>query len=66
MGGAQIFSEAEPLAHRAVVTEIGRDFEGDAWAPQFDVSWRKTASESHVAASGIPYAFVTLERPERP
>ncbi len=63
IGGAQIYAEAEPLAQRALVTEIGRDYEGDAWAPRFDVSWRETARESHVAANGLPYAFVTLERP---
>ena len=64
IGGAQIYAEAEPLAHRALVTEIGRDFEGDAWAPRFDVSWRETARESHVSANGLPYSFITLERPE--
>jgi dihydrofolate reductase len=63
VGGAQIYAEAEPLAHRALVTEIGRDYEGDAWAPRFDVSWRETARESHIAANGLPYAFITLERP---
>lgn len=63
IGGAQIYAEAEPLAQRALVTEIGRDYEGDAWAPRFDVSWRETARESHVSASGLPYAFITLERP---
>jgi dihydrofolate reductase len=27
------------------------------------MSWRETARESHVSANGLPYAFVTLERP---
>ena len=63
MGGAQIYGAAEPLAHRAIVTEIGRDYEGDAWAPQFDVSWRATAREPGVSEAGIPYEFVTFERP---
>ncbi|RZI74400.1 MAG: dihydrofolate reductase, partial [Variovorax sp.] len=30
IGGAQIYAEAAPIAQRAVVTEIDRDFEGDA------------------------------------
>ena len=64
IGGAQIYAEAEPLAKRALVTEIGRDYEGDAWAPRFDVSWRETARESHVSSNGLPYSFITLERPE--
>ena len=64
IGGAQIYAEAEPLAHRAIVTEIDRHYEGDAWAPRFDTSWRETARESHVAANGLRYSFITLERPE--
>lgn len=63
VGGAQIYAEAEPHAHRAVVTEIAQDFEGDAFAPRFDAQvWRETARASHVAANGLPYSFVTLER----
>ena len=63
IGGAQIYAEAEPLAQRAIVTEIDRHYEGDAWAPRFDTSWRETARESHVAANGLRYSFITLERP---
>lgn len=63
IGGAQIYSEAEPLAQRAIVTEIERHYEGDAWAPRFDTSWRETARESHVSANGLRYSFITLERP---
>ncbi|RZI93588.1 MAG: dihydrofolate reductase [Variovorax sp.] len=62
IGGAQIYAEAEPVAHRAIVTEIDRDFEGDAFAPRFGEAWRETARVAHVAVSGIPYSFVTLER----
>lgn len=63
IGGAQIYAEAEPLAQRAIVTEIDRHYEGDAWAPRFDTSWRETARESHVASNGLRYSFITLERP---
>ncbi|RZL65096.1 MAG: dihydrofolate reductase [Variovorax sp.] len=63
IGGAQIYAEAEPLAQRAIVTEIDQDFEGDAFAPRFDAAvWRESARESHVATNGLPYSFVTLER----
>ncbi|RZL92854.1 MAG: dihydrofolate reductase [Variovorax sp.] len=63
IGGAQIYAEAEPLARRAVVTEIAADYEGDAWAPRFGAGWSETARESHVSADGLPFSFVTLERP---
>jgi len=62
IGGAQIYAEAEPLARRVVLTEIARDYDADAWAPTFGAAWHETARESHVAASGLPFSFVTLER----
>jgi dihydrofolate reductase len=62
IGGAQIYAEALPLAQRAVITEIAQNFEGDAFAPTFGPHWRETSRESHVAANGLPYSFVTLEK----
>jgi len=62
IGGAQIYAQAEPLAQRVMLTEIDRDYDGDAWAPEFGPAWRQTARESHVAANGLPFSFVTLER----
>jgi len=62
IGGAQIYEAAEPFARRAIVTEIDREFEGDAFAPVFDASWRETARESHVSVNGLPFSFVTMER----
>ena len=62
MGGAQIYAQALPLAHTVVVTEIARDFDGDAFAPTLGAEWRETAREEHVAASGLPFAFVTYTR----
>lgn len=62
IGGAQIYAQALPLAHTVVVTEIGRDFEGDAFAPTLGPEWRETERENHVSASGLPFAFVTYTR----
>ncbi|OOG47530.1 dihydrofolate reductase [Polaromonas sp. A23] len=64
IGGAQIYAQAEPMARRIEVTEIARDFEGDAYAPTLGNSWRETARSSmHVSTKGLPFSFVTLERP---
>lgn len=63
MGGAQIYAQAEPLASRAEVTEIAKNFDGDAHAPTLGPAWRETARSTHVSASGLPFSFVTLERP---
>ena len=63
IGGAQIYAEALPLAQRALITEIAKNYEGDAYAPRFDAaSWRETARSTHVSSNGLPYSFVTLER----
>lgn len=62
IGGAQIYAQALPLAHTVVVTEIARDFDGDAYAPTLGPEWRETAREAHISASGLPFAFVTYTR----
>ena len=62
IGGAEVYAQAMPLASRAVVTEIDADFEGDAFAPTFDASWQETARTTHMAANGLSYSLVTLNR----
>lgn len=62
IGGAQIYALALPLAQRVVVTEIDADFEGDAFAPVLDAAWAETARNTHTAANGLPFSFVTYER----
>jgi dihydrofolate reductase len=42
-----------------VVTEIDQDFAGDAYAPHLGRRWHEAARQSHTAASGLPYSFVT-------
>ncbi len=61
MGGAEIYRQAEPLASTAVVTEIDADFDGDAFAPELGVAWQEIQRESHVAANGLPFSFVTYQ-----
>ena len=62
IGGAEVYAQAMPLAARAVMTEIDADFEGDAFAPTFDSSWKETERTSHTAANGLRYSLVTLTR----
>jgi dihydrofolate reductase len=59
IGGAQIYREALPLADRVEVTEIARDFEGDAFAPILGREWRTCAREDHVSAGGLAFSFVS-------
>ncbi|MFZ9440448.1 MAG: dihydrofolate reductase [Hylemonella sp.] len=62
IGGAEIYAQALPLADSVVVTEIEAIFEGDAFAPQLGPEWRAESRDRHVAASGLPYSFVTYTR----
>jgi len=65
IGGAQIYALAMPLAQRLYLTEIERDFEGDAFFPDYDRSaWREVSREHRAAAGaeGFDYAFVEYER----
>ncbi|HEY9208191.1 dihydrofolate reductase [Acidovorax sp.] len=62
IGGAQIYAQALPLAHRVEVTAIAQRFDGDAYAPELGPEWLETTREEHTSASGLPFAFVRYER----
>ncbi|MDT8990955.1 dihydrofolate reductase [Curvibacter sp. APW13] len=62
IGGAQLYALAEPLASTAVVTEIEKAFEGDAFAPTLGPAWTEVARERHVNDTGLAYSFVTYQR----
>ena len=68
IGGAQLYAQALPRAQRIVVTEIARDFDGDAFAPALDAAdWRETArapqqQQQQRSATGLAFSFVTYER----
>lgn len=63
IGGAQVYAEALPLAHRLLLTEIRRAFAGDARFPDIDPSrWKEIARERHSAPDGLAFDFVTYER----
>lgn len=65
IGGAQIYALAMPFAQRLYMTEIARDFEGDAFFPEFDRSqWHEVSRERRIAGDPelFDYAFVVYER----
>jgi len=62
IGGADIYRQAEPLASSAVVTEIDAEFVGDAFAPTLSPPWHEVERQSHVAASGLHFSFVTYQQ----
>jgi dihydrofolate reductase len=65
IGGGLLYRAALPHATTLYLTEIGREYRGDATFPAFDRSdWRETAREPGVRAGPEEpdYAFVTYER----
>ena len=62
IGGAELYRLAEPVATRAVITELGLDVDGDAHAPALGGDWVETSRESHMAASGLAFDFVTVQK----
>jgi len=62
MGGAEIYAQAEPIAEEAVVTEIEKDFEGDAYAPHLSNAWQEVSRESHTSSTGMKFNFVTYRQ----
>ncbi len=59
IGGAQIYAQALPLAHKIVITEIDASFDGDAFAPALDDRWREVERQAHASTTGLAYSFVT-------
>lgn len=64
IGGAEIYQQFLPLADWIELTEIHRDYPGDASVPAFGAEWHEIAREAHPAEEdGRPaYSFVTLQR----
>ena len=65
IGGGELYRIALPFATTLHLTEIARDFAGDARFPPFDRDdWRETAREEHPARDpeSFAYAYVTYER----
>jgi dihydrofolate reductase len=65
IGGGEIYRAALPFATTLHLTEIARNFDGDARFPPFDrAHWRETAREERQAEApdGFAYAYVAYER----
>ena len=58
IGGAEIYTQALPLASTVVVTEIDIDVEGDAHAPNLGAEWKEMSRQFHAIEVGLSYSFV--------
>jgi dihydrofolate reductase len=63
IGGAQLYREAFPLADRLYLTEIAKDYAGDAFFPEVTASkWREISRKTQRNASGLEFSFVAYQR----
>lgn len=63
IGGGELYALALPRADVLYLTEIERDFAGDACFPAWPRdAWRETAREAATTDDGLHYAFVTYVR----
>lgn len=64
-GGASIYSQFLPLAHKMYLTLIEGDFQGDVFFPEFDWSdWKEAEKKENLPNEQNPYkyTFITLEK----
>ena len=67
-GGAQLYRQTLALASRLYLTVLDKEFEGDAYFPEFDPSeWELVSRECHEPSDELscPYRFLVYERKGR-
>ena len=58
IGGAQIYTQALPLADELALTEIDADFDGDVFFPEWDrTQFEQISREDHSTPQGLHYSF---------
>ena len=65
IGGADLYTQAIPLADRLYLTEVDIEAEGDAWFPDYDRSaFREVSRQPHTGGQGdaLRFDFVVYER----
>ena len=65
IGGAMIYNFLMPYVKKMYVTEIGEEFEGDAFFPKInEETWKEVSREKGIKNenNNIDYEFVTYER----
>jgi len=63
IGGGELYAEALSVADGLLLTEIQRDYAGDARFPAYDrAAWRETQRKPHTGADGLRFDFVLYEK----
>ena len=63
IGGAEIYRQALPLAQRLYLTEVARDFDADAFFPEFSASdWTEISRSTAKNGAGLDFTFAVYQR----
>lgn len=63
IGGADIYRQALPLAHRLYLTEVAQEFEADAFFPECSASeWKEVSRSEQKSKSGLEFSFAVYQR----
>jgi len=63
IGGGELYAEALSVADGLLLTEIQRDYAGNARFPAYDrAAWRETQRTPHTGADGLRFDFVLYEK----
>lgn len=63
IGGAMIYNLLMPHVNKMYVTELGQEFEGDAFFPRINTDiWKETSRVEGTNENDIDYEYVTYER----
>lgn len=63
IGGAQIFTDALPIMHEIIATEVHADVDGDVFFPELPAGkWREVSRLPQPPENGYTYDFVTYHR----
>ena len=63
IGGAEIYRQALPLAQRLYLTEVARDFDADAFFPEFSASdWTEISRSAAKYCAGLDFTFAVYQR----
>lgn len=66
IGGSEIYKGFLPYATKMYLTEIDKEFSGDAFFPEFDEkAWNKQ-EEGHGKENGLRFRFIKLEKKTNP
>lgn len=66
IGGGEIYSLLLPVCDRMILTQIDKEFDADAFFPEFDESeWQKNVLKTLSTESGISYSFVEYKKKQR-